>query len=53
MFNVYVKKEYIAEFSKKRYKVYNIQNNKNGYPLFLIYDDNQWKYITAKKFKLK
>lgn len=32
------------------YTVYNIRDDKNGYPHFLIYIDNQWKYISAKHF---
>ena len=30
--------------------VYNVRDDKHGYPLFLIYDDLQWKYISAKHF---
>ena len=30
--------------------VYNIKKDKNGYPLFLIYEDNEWKYVEAKHF---
>ena len=30
--------------------VYNIQNNKTGFPHFLIYEANQWKYVSAKHF---
>lgn len=30
--------------------VYNVRDNKHGYPLFLIYEDLQWKYISAKHF---
>ena len=31
-------------------KVYAIRNDKNGYPHFLIYEDNQWKWKSAKHF---
>ena len=33
------------------FKVYKIKNNNNGYPTFLIYDENQWKWLSAKHFK--
>ena len=32
--------------------VYNIKKDKNGYPLFLIYEDNEWKYVKAKHFTM-
>lgn len=28
--------------------VFNIRNDKNGYPYFLIYYEGQWKYVSAK-----
>lgn len=31
--------------------VYDVVRNKNGYPHFLIYVDNQWKYVSAKNCK--
>ena len=30
--------------------VYDIRDDKNGYPHFLIYEDNEWKYVKAKHF---
>jgi len=33
--------------------VYNIRNDKNGYPQFLIYINNEWKYISAKHFSVE
>lgn len=30
--------------------VYDIKNDKNGYPHFLIYENNEWKYVSAKHF---
>lgn len=30
--------------------VYAVRNDKNGYPHFLIYEDNEWKYVKAKHF---
>jgi len=32
-------------------KVYNVINDKHGYPHFLIYEDGQWKYKSAKNYK--
>lgn len=34
-------------------KVYDISYNANGYPQFLIYEDNQWKLVSAKHFRPK
>ena len=31
-------------------KVYNVRNDKNGYPHFLIYENGEWKYVSAKYF---
>lgn len=30
---------------------YAVRNDKNGYPQFLIYESNQWKWVSAKNFK--
>lgn len=35
----------------KELTVYNIRDNKAGYPQFLVYINNQWRYISAKFFK--
>lgn len=32
------------------YTVYNIRNDKTGYPHFLLYIGRQWRYISAKHF---
>lgn len=44
MFNVFDK-------DNKEYLVFHIRNDKNGYPTFLIYKDNQWIWKSAKYFK--
>lgn len=31
--------------------VYDVRINKVGYPHFLIYDNGQWKYMSAKHFE--
>lgn len=31
-------------------KVYNVRDDKNGYPQFLIYENREWKYMSAKYF---
>lgn len=35
-------------------RIYNIRDDKNGFPHFLIYDseNHAWKYISAKHFSL-
>ena len=30
--------------------VYSVRDDKNGYPHFLIYENDQWKYVSAKRF---
>lgn len=35
---------------RKKYKVHNVRDDGNGYPQFLIFDDGQWKYKSAKYF---
>ena len=30
--------------------VYSVRDDKNGYPHFLIHEDNEWKYVKAKHF---
>lgn len=46
------------EFSKiglelvdKCINVYDVKINNNGYPHFLIYINNEWKYVSAKYFE--
>ena len=31
--------------------VYDVRIDRAGYPMFLIYENNQWKYRSAKHFK--
>lgn len=31
--------------------IYDIRNDSCGYPMFLIYQDNQWIWKSAKHFK--
>ena len=31
-------------------KVFNGRDDKNGYPHFLIYENGEWKYVSAKHF---
>ena len=35
----------------KIFEVYEIKNDRCGYPNFLIYKDSQWKWMSAKHFK--
>ena len=48
LFTVCKKSE--EEFARRSVDVYAVRDDKNGYPQFLIYEDNQWKYISAKHF---
>lgn len=34
----------------KNVNVYDVKRDNKGYPLFLIYEDNQWLYKSAKLF---
>lgn len=36
--------------SDNKYMVYSIRNDKTGFPHFLIYTENQWKYVSAKHY---
>nr|DAN05821.1 MAG TPA: hypothetical protein [Caudoviricetes sp.] len=45
MFNVY-KKE-----TDEIVDVYDVRTDRAGYPMFLIFENNQWKYRSAKYFK--
>lgn len=31
--------------------VYDVTYDKNGYPHFLVYDDEEWKLFSAKHFR--
>lgn len=31
--------------------VYTVRDDKNGYPHFLIYENGEWKYVSAKHFE--
>ena len=56
---VYIKRYYAEDFLytgcyekeyRKRYKVHNVRDDGNGYPQFLIFEDGQWRYKSAKYF---
>lgn len=34
----------------ERVNVYSVRDDKNGYPHFLIYENGEWKYVSAKHF---
>ncbi len=36
--------------TKKPVKVFGVRDDSNGYPQFLIYEDSQWKYRSAKHY---
>lgn len=31
--------------------VYAVRDDRDGYPHFLIYEDGEWKYVSAKHFE--
>lgn len=39
------------EFAYISVIVYNVRDDGNGFPQFLVYIDEQWRYISAKYFK--
>ena len=36
--------------TSKLVKVYAVRDDKNGYPQFLIYENGEWKYRSAKYY---
>ena len=46
LFEVY-KKNYEDQ---EKVKVFAVRDDKCGYPHFLIYENNEWKYVKAKHF---
>lgn len=32
-------------------RVFGVRSDKHGYPQFLIYVDNQWRWVSAKRFE--
>lgn len=55
MFTVFEKdsKEYdpnIMDYIAKSVKVYTVRDDKNGYPQFLICENGEWKYRSAKHY---
>lgn len=39
-----------SNVNDKIYEIYNIRDDKKGYPHVLIYEDRQWKYVSMKYF---
>lgn len=35
----------------KVYNVFHVAYNPSGYPTFLIYDDGQWRRVSAKYYR--
>jgi protein-disulfide isomerase-like protein with CxxC motif len=42
-------KQVVHKETGKLFTVYNVRD-KNGFPFFLIFDNNEWKYVSAKYF---
>lgn len=49
LFEVYKKKKNDSGLIESR-EVFAVRDDKDGYPHFLIYEDNEWKYVKAKHF---
>lgn len=45
-----MKVKFKSQYDKDIYTVYNVRDDKAGYPHFLIYINRQWRYISAKHF---
>lgn len=54
LFEVYKNAKYHKSLSfyglAKKIKVFAIRDDKKGYPHFLIYEDGEWKYKSAKLY---
>lgn len=42
--------DYNGESDYELVEVYAVRDDKNGYPHFLIYENGEWKYKSAKYF---
>lgn len=51
MFNVYKKETDEIANLYEIVNVYDVKTDRAGYPMFLIFENNQWKYRSAKHFK--
>ena len=47
-----VKYDNISGVNISSVKVFAVRDDKNGYPHFLIYENGEWKYVSAKYFHL-
>ena len=45
-----MKVKFKGKYDTDIYTVYNVRNDKAGYPHFLIYVGKEWRYISAKNF---
>lgn len=56
MFTVYKKNDFHPQkmnnnlYAPKEVEVFDVRTDKSGYPMFLIYEDNEWKYKRANLF---
>lgn len=41
----------VCEEYMEHVNVYAVRDDKNGYPHFLIYENGEWKYVSAKHFR--
>ena len=45
-----MKVKFKGKYDTDIYTVYNVRDDKAGYPHFLIYVGKEWRYISAKNF---
>lgn len=56
MFTVYEKNDFHpiemnnSLYAPREVEVYDVRIDSSGYPMFLIYEGNEWKYKSAKLF---
>lgn len=43
--------EQIQDYCSKSVRVYDVRTDKTGFPHFLVHEDNQWKYKSAKLYE--
>ena len=41
----------LEDYCSKTVRVYDVRMDKTGFPHFLVYENNQWKYKSAKLYE--
>lgn len=42
--------EVIGKYTNRTFHVFDVRIYENGYPKFLVFINNEWKYVSAKVF---